>query len=117
MYRTTRMWSPISRAFDLLNSIEHDRQYQYLLLFVLLLIYTLTMSGHHYSVDGMAMYQQSKTLLFQHTFRFSPPFVWGDYRADFTLWPEGLSIVYLIPLALFSYVILPNNPSFRIIPD
>lgn len=86
-------------------------------LFVFLLCaYVLTMSGHQYSVDGIAMYQQSKTLLFQGTFRFSPPFRWGNYTMSYTYWPEGLSIVYIIPLAILSYIVFPDAPTFRTIP-
>jgi hypothetical protein len=88
-----------------------------ILLFVFVLsAYLLTMSGHHYSVDGMAMYQQSKTLLFKGTFEFSPPFTWGKAVMKYIPWPEGLSIVYLIPLSLFGYMIFPNDPAFRTIP-
>ena len=89
-----------------------------ILIFVLLLsIYVSTTSGHHYSIDGMAMYQQSKTLLFQHTFRFSPPFVWGDYRSEFTYWAEGLSFVYIVPLAVWAYLLDPGNELLRTVPS
>jgi hypothetical protein len=120
MSQANRRSSPTSRVLGLLNLVaptERDKFLSLILLVLLVSIYVLTMSGHHYSVDGIAMYQQSKTLLFHHTFRFSPPFVWGAYRAEFVFWPEGLSLVYLIPLALFSYVLAPHNPTFRIIPE
>ena len=87
------------------------------MLFTMLLsVYVITMSGHHYSVDGMAMYQQAKPLLFHGSFKFSPPFRWHAYVTPYTYWSEGLSIVYMVPLAVFAFLVFPDNPSFRVMP-
>lgn len=100
------------------HQAAHSQAFDLLLVFgILLIIYIFTMAGHHYSVDGMAMYQQSKTLLFQHTLRFSPPFVWDTYTANYTLWPEGFSLVYLVPLTVFSLFIFPHDTTFRVVPN
>jgi hypothetical protein len=81
-----------------------------------LVVYTFTIAGRFYSLDGLAMYQQAKILLFEHTLRFEPPLKWLDYEASYTYWPIGLSLTYLLPLAFFSLVVFPDDPTFHQVP-
>lgn len=79
--------------------------------------YFMTSSGHHYSIDGIAYFQQAKPLLYNGTFKYDPPLVWSTTRFTYTYWSEGLSLAYIPFLAFFAYVVFPNDATFRIIPD
>lgn len=91
--------------------------YLALLIFVAAVsFYFMTVSGHHYSIDGIAYYQQAKTLLFQGTFRFNPPLVWNTAHFTYTYWSEGLSLAYIPFLAVFAYIVFPNDATFQVVP-
>jgi len=80
-----------------------------------LLIYAITWSGHHYSIDGVVMYQYSKALLFDHSFIMDPPVRWGE---DFAVghWPIGLSLFYMPILAILSLTVFRGDDSISKIP-
>ena len=80
-----------------------------------LLIYIITLSGHHYSIDGVVMFQYAKALLFDHSFFMEPPVRWGS---DFTVghWPIGLSIFYMPILAFLSLTFFRGDNSISKIP-
>jgi len=80
-----------------------------------LLIYTITWSGHHYSIDGVVMFQYAKAILFDHSLVMDPPVRWG---IDFTVgkWPIGLSLFYTPILAILSWTIFRNDDAIEKIP-
>ncbi len=80
-----------------------------------LLIYAVFWSGHHYSIDGVLMFQYAKALFFQRSFTMNPPVRWG---ADFAVgkWPIGLSVVYIPELAVLSSTIFLGNEEISQIP-
>lgn len=99
------------------TGVNSSNSYLALLLFVgVLAYYFMSVSGHHYSIDGIAYYQQTKPLLFEGTFKFDPPLVWGTASFSYTYWSEGLSLAYIPLLALFAYLVFPGDASFRLIP-
>lgn len=79
------------------------------------LIYGIAFSGHHYSIDGVVMFEQAKTLLFDRSFVIDPPVRWG---IDITTgkWPLGLTLAYLPLLALLAGTVFRGDPSIRQIP-
>ncbi len=56
-----------------------------------------TLSGHLYSVDGLAYYRSATTLAWQGSLLLDPPLVWGSV-ARAVPWPVGYPLV-LFPLA------------------
>jgi hypothetical protein len=79
------------------------------------IFYMLIWSGHHYSIDGVVMFQYAKTLLFEHSFVMNPPVKWGvDFRIG--QWPIGLTLVYIPVLLILSQTIFSGDASIRQIP-
>src|SRR5713226_9570255 len=76
--------------------------------------YLLILGGHQYSIDGIAMFQASKALLFQHSWRFDPPLYW-DRDIAATGWPPGMTLAYL-PLLVLWYPVFSWLPGLRAIP-
>lgn len=81
-----------------------------------LLFYVLTWSGHHYSIDGVVMFQYAKALLFQNSFSMDPPVVWGDFVFVVSKWAIGLSLAYIPVVQLLAVTFFQDTPSFQQIP-
>ncbi len=83
--------------------------------FTCMIVYLFFWSGHHYSIDGVVMFEYAKTLLFQHSFQMNPPLAWGT---DMTVskWPIGLTLLYMPILALLSVTAFRGNAEIRVIP-
>jgi hypothetical protein len=69
-------------------------------------------SGHHYSLDGIVMFEYAKALLFQHSFVMEPPVVWGG-TYHVSVWPIGQSLFYIPILALLSTTTSGLEPGLR----
>jgi hypothetical protein len=76
--------------------------------------YLLILGGHQYSIDGIAMFQAAKTLLFQHSWRFDPPLLWGGTFAV-SIWSPGMTFAY-VPLLVFWYPVFVWIPALRAVP-
>jgi hypothetical protein len=77
--------------------------------------YLLFWSGHHYSLDGIVMFEYAKALLFQHSRVMEPPVVWDKiYRVS--IWPIGQTIFYIPILAILSATILHGDASILQVP-
>jgi hypothetical protein len=64
--------------------------------------YLLTLGGHHYSVDGIVMFQSAKQLFFRQSFVLDPPVQWGAHVISVNVFSVGLMLAYLPALALAS---------------
>jgi hypothetical protein len=64
--------------------------------------YGLTAGGHHYSIDGILMFETAKQLLFHGTLVLDPPVVWGNATLRMSRYGLGLSLAYLPALALLA---------------
>src|SRR5690242_9408826 len=82
-----------------------------------LIFYMLFFSGHHYSLDGMVMFQYGKSLCFDHSFKMSPSVKWGAFEFVVPQWAPGLSLAYTPLLAVVSRTIFRGDPSVRQIPS
>lgn len=88
-----------------------------LLVFVSCFIfYCLIWSGHHYSIDGVVMFQYAKALLFDHSLFMDPPVVWGDFDFVVSKWAIGLTLAYIPILAFLSVTFFQGNPQLQEIP-
>jgi len=80
-----------------------------------LLTYTVFFSGHHYSIDGIVMFQNAKSILFQGSFVMNPPVRWGmDIKVGH--WGTGLSLAYTPILAILASTIFSGNDQIHQIP-
>jgi len=86
-----------------------------LIFFTCLICYLFFLSGHHYSIDGVVMFQYAKTLLFDHSFTMAPPLIWGREFVT-SKWPIGLTLVYIPILSILSITVFKNNPEISEIP-
>lgn len=78
-------------------------------------LYLFFMPGHHFSIDGVVMFQYAKTLWFKRSFIMDPPLLWGgEFRIS--KWPIGLTLVYIPVLAVLSATIFRGNPEISNIP-
>jgi hypothetical protein len=80
------------------------------------LVYLVFWSGHQYSIDGMAMFQYAKALLFQRSFAMQPPLRWENVEYRVSTWPLGLTLFYVPALAVLSVIPKFQDASFREIP-
>jgi len=57
-------------------------------------LYFAVMSGHLHSIDGLLMYRQARSIVYDHSLRFGTPLWWGEWwtTSKFGL---GLSLLYL----------------------
>ena len=78
--------------------------------FTCLLVYLLVWSGHHYSIDGMLMFQSAKSLAFKQTFRIEPPLVWGSGTHHISRYALGLTVAYIPVLWLLKLTLFKGNP-------
>ena len=85
--------------------------------FTCLIFYMLFFSGHHYSLDGMVMFQYAKSLWFDHSFKMNPPIKWAIFEFVVPQWAPGLSIPYTPLLAILSHTFFHNDTSIRQIPS
>jgi hypothetical protein len=81
------------------------------------IFYLLFSSGHHYSIDGMAMFQYAKSLWFDHSFKMNPPIRWDEYEFAIPQWSIGLSLAYVPLLVFLSKTIFWGDTSIQKIPD
>src|SRR5262249_49119023 len=80
------------------------------------IFYMLFWSGHHYSIDGVVMFQYAKTLWFDHSFKMNPPVTWGTFECVIPQWSIGLSLTYTPILAILSKTIFLGDISIQKIP-
>lgn len=80
-----------------------------------MLWYLFFWSGHHYSIDGIVIFQYAKSLLFHGSFTMNPPVRWG---IDFTVskWPIGLTLLYIPVLTILSSTVFKGNNIIKQIP-
>jgi hypothetical protein len=72
-----------------------DRPLVLLLGLGLIAYYGLTLGGHHYSIDGIVMFESAKRLLFHHSLVLDPPLRWGNAVYAASPFGIGLSLAYL----------------------
>src|SRR5205823_1591862 len=77
--------------------------------------YLLILGGHQYSIDGIAMFQSAKALVFQHSWKLDPPIVWGRASVRVSGWPLGMTLAY-VPLLLAWYPVFASFPGWRATP-
>lgn len=86
-----------------------------LVLATCLFFYAAFWSGHQYSVDGVVMFQSAKPLLFRHSLRMEPPILMGmEHRVS--RWGIGMTLAYVLPLAVWSQTAFRDDPQIREIP-
>jgi hypothetical protein len=68
----------------------------------LLAFYGLTLAGHHYSPDGVLMFQSAKQLFFHGTLRLDPPVRWGETDIRVSFYAVGLTLAYLPAMAILA---------------
>jgi hypothetical protein len=68
----------------------------------LLAFYGLTLGGHHYSPDGVLMFQSAKQLFFHGTLRLDPPVRWGENDIRVSFYAVGLTLAYLPAMAMLA---------------
>lgn len=76
--------------------------------------YLLVLGGHHYSVDGIVMFQGAKSLVFQGSLSLDPPVVWGSARHGKAV-GLGLILAYT-PLLLLWWPVFAWAPRLRAVP-
>ena len=69
----------------------------------LTLLYIALVSGHFQSIDGMIMFQEARSLLYDQSLKFLEPINWGNpiFVSKYGL---GLPLLYVPGLALFSWL-------------
>jgi hypothetical protein len=77
--------------------------------------YLLILGGHQYSIDGIAMFQSAKALVFRHSWRFDPPLLWGRVPIDVSGWPLGMTFAY-VPLLVVLYPVFVWFPGLQAMP-
>jgi hypothetical protein len=103
------------RTLKLVLSTNDTTKQIIAIFFSCLFYYLLFWTGHQYSIDGMVMFQNAKSLLFQGSFEMQPPVVWGN-EFKVSIWPIGQTIIYIPVLALLSTTIFRDRTEFREIP-
>lgn len=83
-----------------------DRMLTLLVGAVLLAYYGLIAGGHHYSIDGIVMFESAKQLLFHRTFVLDPPVQWGRVVIRASMYGIGLTLGYVPALTL----LIPFSP-------
>ena len=99
--------------------LGRDRQLTLLIGVTLFAYYLLVLGGHHYSIDGIVMFQAAKRLFFHHSLVLDSPVLWDTAVIRASGWSLGLTLAYLPLLAraspLFYWVPslqeIPYNPS------
>lgn len=86
------------------------------LLATCLLFYLLFWSGHHYSIDGVVMFQYAKAFLFDQSFSMEPPVRWGDFEFTVSKWAIGMTLAYVPVLAFLSITFFRGDPAIQQIP-
>jgi hypothetical protein len=66
-------------------------------------LYLAIMSGHLHSIDGLLMYRQAQSLIYNHSLIFPKPVLWGG-AATTSKFGIGLSLLYIPGLVLWSWL-------------
>jgi hypothetical protein len=77
--------------------IGSDGQLTLSLGLVLFSYYLLILGGHHYSIDGIVMFESAKQLLFHHSLVLDPPVLWGTSIYRVSPYGIGFVLAYLPP--------------------
>lgn len=88
----------------------------FVVFFTCLLVYLVFWSGHHYSIDGVVMFQYAKSILFRHNLNLDPPIQWGTEITHST-WSLGFTYVYIVVLAILSSTPWFNDIDFSHTPQ
>jgi hypothetical protein len=80
------------------------------------LTYLVFWSGHHYSIDGIVMFNYAKALIFQHSWVMSPPIHWNGMDISVSKWAIGMSLAYVPLLWFFAGTIFRYHPGYTNIP-
>ena len=80
--------------------VHSERRLTWALALGLAAYYGLVVGGHHYSIDGILMFQTAKQLLFHGTIFLDPPVKWGLGTVHISKFALGLPLAYLPALAL-----------------
>jgi hypothetical protein len=85
------------------SSMRHNSEHHQdlLAMLALLLLYLALFSGHFYSIDGMVMFQQARSIVIHQSLIFDEPILWG-IPISISKYGLGLSILYLPGLVFFS---------------
>ena len=79
-----------------------DRRLARLVGVALFAYYLLIAGGHHYSIDGIVMFQSAKQLFFRHSLVLDPPVRWGPDVIRANPFSIGFTLAYLPALTLAS---------------
>ena len=93
----------------------HDGRLARLVGLALFAYYLLILGGHHYSLDGIVMFESARQLAFGHSFGLDPPVKWGDEVIRVNRFSAGFTLAYLPALALVSPLV-SWVPSLRATP-
>ncbi|HEX8217954.1 MAG TPA: hypothetical protein VF914_01940 [Chloroflexia bacterium] len=76
-------------------------------------VYLATMSGHLQSIDGLLVYEQSRALTYDQSFRFAAPVGWTGAETSVSKYGIGLSLTYVPGLVLWSWLkpYVPAGPT------
>jgi len=85
------------------HAFFYQRKEELTLSTILLFIYLAFFSGHYYSIDGMVVFRQARSIYEDHSLIFKEPIEWG-YTISTSKYGIGLSLTYLPGLALFSFL-------------
>ena len=77
--------------------------------------YGLTMGGHHYSIDGIVMFEAAKRLLFHGSLVFSPPAHWRRIAWVGHPYGVGLTLAYL-PALILIRLLAPSLTDVAVVP-
>ena len=78
-----------------------------------LLACLLVWSGHHYSIDGILLFQTAKPLAFRGSLRMEPPVVWGSQVVHVSKYAVGLPSLYVPVLWLLNLTVFHGDPILK----
>jgi hypothetical protein len=77
--------------------------------------YLLTAGGHHYSSDGILLFQSSKALVYRWSLELEPPVLWGRLTYRTSPYGIGMSLAY-VPLLILWAPLFLARPGLQEIP-
>src|SRR5262249_15482390 len=80
--------------------VSSERRLTWAIALGLAAYYGLVIGGHHYSIDGILMFQTAKQILFHGAISLDPPVKWGWAVYHVSKFALGFPLAYLPALAL-----------------
>lgn len=93
---------------------SRDRRITGVLAIGLFAYYLMILGGHHYSMDGIVIFQSAKQLLFQHSLALAPPVRW-ERDIPVSIYGIGMTLAYL-PLLAIWWPLFDRWPDLKAIP-